>query len=61
MNIEYSLSQLIEIADKGFKTLFWGFDFWGKAEILKIQQKGKYVYVEMVEYVLGYILNSVHP
>lgn len=48
--IEYSLSQLLEIADKGFKTLFSGFDFWWKAEILKIQQKGKYVYTEMVEY-----------
>lgn len=50
MDVQYSLSQLLEIADRWFKTLFGGFTFRGKAEILKIQQKGKYIYLEMVEY-----------
>lgn len=48
--IQYKLTDLLEIADRGFKTLFWGFDFWWTGEILKLQQKGKYVYLELVEY-----------
>ncbi len=37
--IEYKLSDILQIADKGFKTLFAGFDFWCASELIKVQQK----------------------
>lgn len=48
--IEYKLSDILQIADKWFKTLFGGFDFWCTSEIIKIQQIGKNTYMELVEY-----------
>jgi len=48
--IEYTLSSLLTIADNWFKSMFSWFDFWWKAEILKLQQKGKNTYLELVEY-----------
>ncbi len=50
MEMQYSLSALLDILDRSFKAVVWGFDFWWRAEILKIQQKGKNVYAELVEY-----------
>lgn len=48
--MQYTLSQILEIYTRGCNELFGEFDFWCVAEVAKYTQRGKYTYLELVEY-----------
>lgn len=48
--MHYTLSQILEIYKRGCEELFGEFDFWSTWEVARCQKKGKYYYLELVEY-----------
>lgn len=49
MNI-YKLSNIVQIVEKGFKQLFWDFDFWVEAEVSTIKEIKNKIYIDFVEF-----------
>lgn len=48
--MQYSLSQLMHVLKSSFDEIFWEFDFWFVAEVVKCKKSGKATFLELVEY-----------
>jgi exonuclease VII large subunit len=48
--MQYTLSQLTSLVKQTFDELFTEFDFWCTGEVARCDARGKYYFLELVEY-----------